>query len=122
MAEDNTVNQHVLAAHLKKLGCTWTMTANGREALAAARSERFDVILMDGQMPEMDGFTATQQIRSLPKPFGAVPVIGVTACAFEEDRVRCLESGMHNVLTKPFTTAGLRAALAALPLSDTVSK
>ena len=122
VAEDNTVNQHVLAAHLKKLGCTWTMTANGREALAAARSERFDVILMDGQMPEMDGFTATQEIRSLPKPFGAVPVIGVTACAFEEDRVRCLESGMHNVLTKPFTTAGLRGALTALPLSDTVTK
>jgi signal transduction histidine kinase/CheY-like chemotaxis protein len=122
VAEDNTVNQHVLAAHLKKLGCTWTMTANGREALAAAGSERFDVILMDGQMPEMDGFTATREIRSLPKPFGAVPVIGVTACAFEEDRVRCLESGMNHVLTKPFTTAGLRGALTDLPLSDTVSK
>ncbi len=120
VAEDNTVNQHVLAAHLKKLGCTWTMTANGREAVAAAAHERFDVILMDGQMPEMDGFTATQEIRSLPKPFGDVPVIGVTACAFEEDRIRCLEVGMRSVLTKPFTTAGLRDALTALRTSDTV--
>lgn len=111
VAEDNVVNQHVLLAHLRKLGCTWTLTANGQEALDAAGRERFDAVLMDGQMPEMDGFVATEKIRRLPKPFGDVRVIGVTACAFEQDRRRCLDAGMQSVLTKPFTTAGLRAEL-----------
>ncbi|MFN0102472.1 MAG: ATP-binding protein [Bryobacteraceae bacterium] len=114
VAEDNAVNQHVLVAHLKKLGCTWTMTANGREAVEAAHREHFDAVLMDGQMPEVDGFTAARRIRALPSPYGEVPIIGVTACAFEEDRQRCLESGMQSVLTKPFTAAGLREALGRL--------
>jgi signal transduction histidine kinase len=114
VAEDNVVNQHVVVAHLKKLGCTWTMTANGREAVMAARREIFDAVLMDGQMPEMDGFVASRQIRALPKPYGDVPIVGVTACAFEEDKRRCLEAGMQSVLTKPFTGAGLRAMLSAV--------
>jgi len=111
VAEDNQVNQHVLAAHLRKLGCTWTMTANGREAVEAARAHRFDAILMDGQMPEVDGFAAAQQVRLLTGAAGKVPIIGVTACAFEEDKRRCIDSGMQSVLTKPFTTRELREAL-----------
>ncbi len=111
VAEDNLVNQRVLAAYLKKLGCTWTMTANGREAAAAAQRELFDVVLMDGQMPEVDGFTAAQQIRTLAKPHGDVHIIGVTACAFEEDRQRCLDVGMQSVLTKPLSEIDLRDRL-----------
>lgn len=114
IAEDNVVNQHVLKSYLKKLACTWTMTANGREAVAAAQREPFDVILMDGQMPELDGFAAAQEIRGLPRPFCDVPIIGVTACAFEEDKERCLQSGMQCVLVKPFTTAGLREVLSGV--------
>jgi len=121
VAEDNLVNQHVLAAHLRKLGCTWTMTANGREAVAAARREKFDVVLMDGQMPEVDGFTASRQIRALPKPYSDVPIIGVTACAFEEDRQRCLESGMQSVLIKPFTRPGLLEMLSTVRQATTSS-
>jgi CheY-like chemotaxis protein len=114
IAEDNVVNQHVLKSHLKKLACTWTMTENGREAVAAARQEQFDAILMDVQMPELDGFGAAREIRALPKPFCDVPIAGVTACAFEEDKERCLQSGMQRVLIKPFTTAELRAVLSGV--------
>lgn len=111
VAEDNRVNQHVIAAHLRKFGCTWTMTVNGREAVEAAHRELYDAVLMDGQMPEVDGFAATARIRKLPKPYCDVPIIGVTACAFDEDRKRCLKSGMQDVLTKPFTAEALRRVL-----------
>lgn len=114
VAEDNLVNQRVLIAYLRKLGCTWTLTANGREAVAAARTESFDAVLMDGQMPEVDGFEATRLIRQLGKPHGEVPIIGVTACAFDDDKKRCLDAGMQSVLTKPLSAGHLRDRLREL--------
>jgi signal transduction histidine kinase/ActR/RegA family two-component response regulator len=115
VAEDNPVNQRVLTAHLTKMGCNWAVVSNGEEAVAMARKENFDVILMDGQMPGVDGFEATRRIRQFDGERGRVPVIGVTACAFEEDRLRCLDAGMNAVVTKPYTAADIRRELRALP-------
>lgn len=111
VAEDNPVNLRVLTAHLQKLGCAWWVAKNGEEAVAMAQQESFDAILMDGQMPCMDGFEATRLIRKLEGAQGNVPVIGVTACAFEEDRQRCLDSGMNAVVTKPYSVTDIRREL-----------
>ncbi len=111
-AEDNAVNQQVMIRHLERLGCTWNMVRNGEELLnRLEESPDFDVVLMDGQMPLMDGFTATARLRARGISSNQLPVIGVTACAFEEDRQRCFAAGMQAVLTKPFSLAELRAVL-----------
>lgn len=113
IAEDNAVNQQVMMRHLEKLGCTFHLARNGLEALSAVAERSFDLILMDGQMPELDGFEATRRIRGSGLPSSQIPIIGVTACAFEEDRQRCLDSGMQAVLTKPFSLSSLEALLRA---------
>lgn len=114
VAEDNLVNQQVMSRYLEKLGCTFEMVGNGRLAIERAGAATFDLVLMDGQMPEVDGFTAVRQIRSATHPGHALPIIGVTACAFAEDRQRCIESGMNSVLLKPFSLADLRSVLEAV--------
>jgi CheY-like chemotaxis protein len=88
------------------------VAANGREALAALEKEDFDVILMDVQMPEMDGFEATAKIRELEKQTGKhIPIIAMTAHALKGDEARCLEAGMHGYVSKPIRTNELYAAL-----------
>ncbi len=91
VAEDNQVNQAIAAAHLTNLGCTVTVVDNGLQAVAACERETFDVILMDCQMPEMDGLTATRTIREREQKLGEqpLPIIALTASAFEEDRRLC---------------------------------
>ncbi len=113
VAEDNPVNQVIAAEYLANLGCTLTIAENGLQAVAALERETFDVVLMDCQMPEMDGLTATRVIRERERESGkpALPIIAVTANAFEEDRRRCLEAGMDGYLCKPYSEAQLTDAL-----------
>ncbi|MEJ1933654.1 ATP-binding protein [Nostoc sp. NIES-2111] len=111
VAEDNPTNRKLVAGYLDSLGCSRKIVHNGQEAVAAVQEEEYDIVLMDYQMPEMDGLEATRVIRALPGENARVPVIGFTAAALEEDRVRCLESGMDEVLTKPLSLVKLEIAL-----------
>jgi len=101
LAEDNPVNQQVAVAMLVKRGHEVHVSGNGREALEAVRARDYDVVLMDIQMPEMDGFEATAAIRALPKGKD-LPIIGLTAHALSGERERCLSHGMSDYLAKPF--------------------
>ena len=101
LAEDNPVNQQVAVAMLVKRGHEVHVSSNGREAVDAVRSRDYDVVLMDIQMPEMDGFEATQAIRALDKG-KQLPIIGLTAHALSGERERCLARGMSDYLAKPF--------------------
>jgi signal transduction histidine kinase/CheY-like chemotaxis protein len=108
LAEDNLVNQRVALLLLQKRGYHVTVVADGRQAVDAYRRERFDVVLMDVQMPEMDGLEALQAIRTIERSSGLrTPVIAVTAHAMAEDRDRCEDAGMDAYLTKPLNSARL---------------
>jgi signal transduction histidine kinase/DNA-binding response OmpR family regulator len=112
LAEDNPVNQRVARTILEKQGHTVVSAHNGREALARVQAERFDVVLMDVQMPELDGLEATRAIREIESGTGAhVPIIGVTAHAMKGDRERCLASGMDGYVAKPIRPPALFAAI-----------
>ena len=101
LAEDNPVNQQVAVAMLVKRGHEVHVAGNGREAVDAVRARDYDVVLMDIQMPELDGFEATQAIRAMPKGKD-LPIIGLTAHALSGERERCLSRGMTEYLAKPF--------------------
>jgi len=101
LAEDNPVNQQVAVAMLVKRGHEVHVSSNGREAVQAVQERDYDVVLMDIQMPEMDGFEATHAIRALPKGKN-LPIIGLTAHALSGERERCLSHGMTDYLAKPF--------------------
>lgn len=110
LAEDNAINLKVALAMLRRLGCQPRTATTGREALAACATEQFDLVLMDVQMPEMDGLEATRRIRRL---MDRQPVIvAMTANAMDGDRELCLEAGMDDYVTKPITLDTLRRALA----------
>ena len=113
LAEDNPVNQEVARSMLELLGCGITVAGNGREAVAAVASARFDLVLMDCQMPQMDGYQATAAIRDRERSMALprLPVIGVTANALVGDRERCLQAGMDEYLSKPFSLEALRSIL-----------
>ncbi|MGQ9916222.1 MAG: response regulator [Bryobacteraceae bacterium] len=111
VAEDNPVNQKVLRKLLKRLGCRVTVAADGAEAVQAAGCGGFDVIFMDCQMPQMDGYEAARRIRQMGGPLERVPIVALTAHAMDSDRKRCLEAGMSDYLTKPVSLDALRAAL-----------
>ncbi len=111
VAEDNPVNQKLVTEVLRIFGCEFTLVENGRQAVSKFRGNRFDMILMDCQMPEMDGFQATRAIRSLEREAGAesgVIIVALTANARREDRDRCLACGMNDYLSKPFTMVQLK--------------
>jgi signal transduction histidine kinase/DNA-binding response OmpR family regulator len=102
VAEDNVVNQKVIVRMLERLGCRAEVVSNGREVLAALERGAFDVVLMDCQMPVMDGFEATRAIRDREIASGSrVAIIALTAHAMQSDRDRCLEAGMDDYLAKP---------------------
>jgi PAS domain S-box-containing protein len=107
VAEDNPTNQLITAAVLDKYGLRVDLVSNGVEAVNAVRTIPYDLVLMDMQMPEMDGLEATIAIRKLPGKPGAIPIIGVTANAFREDHERCREAGMQDIVTKPFRWSDL---------------
>ena len=110
LVEDNRVNQLVASGLLKKLGHQVDLAENGERALAALGKRRYDIILMDCQMPVMDGFEATRAIRQNPD-WAGIPVIAVTANALEGDREHCLASGMSDYVTKPYRRDELRAII-----------
>ncbi len=108
LAEDNPVNQVVASRTLQRQGHAVVTVSNGREALAALERESFDVVLMDVQMPEMDGFEATARIRAREEHGGPrLPIIAMTAHAMKGDRERCLEAGMDGYVAKPILAAEL---------------
>jgi signal transduction histidine kinase/CheY-like chemotaxis protein len=111
VAEDNEFNQIVIEDLLQRCGATTTVRASGREVLEVLRRERFDVVLMDVQMPEMDGFEATRRLRAIPA-FATLPIIAMTANAMAEDRQRCLAAGMDDFETKPIDPDRLYLTLA----------
>ena len=113
LVEDNLVNQKVANALLKKFGCETTVANNGEEALAVLQKDSFDIILMDCQMPVMDGFEATRRLRAGEAGDAALllPVIAMTANAMQGDREECLAAGMNDYLAKPFSASDLKAAL-----------
>jgi signal transduction histidine kinase/FixJ family two-component response regulator/HPt (histidine-containing phosphotransfer) domain-containing protein len=123
VVEDNAVNRQVLTLLLEKAGHRVSLAGNGREALEALHREPFDLVLMDLQMPEMDGLRATRLLRAHEKAVGGhVPVVAVTANALQGERQRCLAAGMDDYLSKPIRSADLFAVIARLVGSDAVSQ
>ena len=115
LVEDNPVNQEVARGMLESLGYTVSLAENGQKAVEVAATQRLDLILMDCQMPVMDGFTATGHIRERERQAQAmrIPILALTANAMEGDRERCLAVGMDDYLSKPFTKQSLEIALSA---------
>jgi two-component system sensor histidine kinase/response regulator len=112
LVEDNAVNQLVALRLLEKYGHTVSVAGDGRKALAELENESYDVILMDVQMPEMNGWEATQAIREKEKATGGhIPIVAMTAHAMKGDQERCLAAGMDAYLTKPIRTQELLALL-----------
>ena len=107
VVEDNPINQEVVKGYLLAAGCRVNVAANGREALDMVRSFPFHIVLMDVQMPEMDGLEATRAIRALPGPAADVPIIMLTANAMSHDRERSLAAGADDHLPKPIDRAAL---------------
>jgi CheY-like chemotaxis protein len=113
------INQKVACGLLKSQGHRVTVAGNGREVLAALERSRFDVVLMDIQMPDMDGFEATQAIRQTERSTDArVPIIAMTAHAMKGYRERCLEAGMDGYLAKPVRREELSEVLAQVPAGN----
>ena len=106
VAEDNPTNKLILKVMLTKAGCSVTTVENGQEALEATVKDRYDLVLMDGEMPVMDGLEATKEIRKI-FDMTTLPIIGVTAHAMKEDREKFLNAGMNGYLTKPIQKEGL---------------
>ncbi len=108
VAEDNAVNRQVAVGMLKRLGCEITAVVDGQEALDAVARERFDLLLMDCQMPRLDGYEATRLLREREPHGQRLPVVAMTAHALPEDVARCLAVGMDDHLAKPITVERLR--------------
>jgi CheY-like chemotaxis protein len=113
LVEDDQVTLRVTGFQLRRLGCQFASARTGREALTAWQSSAFDLILMDCQMPEMDGYEATRQIRALEgqKSLAPIPIIALTANAMKGDSESCLAAGMSDYLTKPVDFNELTALL-----------
>jgi CheY-like chemotaxis protein len=102
LAEDNEVNQQLTLEFLRKRGHEVQLARNGIEVLAALETDRFDIVLMDVQMPEMDGFQATSAIRAREERTGEhLPIVAITGHAMKGDRQRCLDAGMDAYICKP---------------------
>ena len=126
LAEDNAANQKLAVGVLTKHGHQVTVADNGRLAIAAWQSEPFDVILMDVQMPEMDGLQATQAIRAIEREQGGhMPIVAMTAHAMKGDRERFLDAGMDDYLPKPIRAKQIAEKLLAMfgssPVADTAT-
>lgn len=113
MAEDNSINQMVMIHMLKKYNCNVVAVCNGQEAVDQIRKQSFDIIFMDCNMPEMDGYDATKAIRKLEKKNNkqATPIIAVTANALKGDKERCISCGMDDYISKPITRESLEDSL-----------
>jgi CheY-like chemotaxis protein len=109
VADDNAINRRVAELMLKHAGFTVDMASDGSEAVEAHTSKPYDLILMDSQMPVMDGFEATRRIRQLDQPQPVI--IAITANALSGERERCLSLGMDDYVSKPFTAEQLRTVV-----------
>ena len=116
VAEDNAVNQAVIVRVLQKMGHAPVLAQNGKEALTLASTEKFDLIFMDVQMPEMDGMAATAAIRESERKNGRthLPIFAMTAHAMKGDRERCLEAGMDGYITKPVRFSDIEQTLSGI--------
>ncbi|MCB1742899.1 MAG: response regulator [Gammaproteobacteria bacterium] len=113
VAEDNLINQTVVTSFLSSLGCTHTVVSTGKQVVPALQAQHYDLVLMDCEMPEMDGLQATAELRALERleRRAPLPIIAVTAQATREDRQRVLRAGMDDYLSKPFSVEALHAVL-----------
>lgn len=121
LAEDNAVNQMIFQKMLIRLGCEVILARHGKEALEALKTADVDLVLMDCQMPELDGYQTTREIRAWGGPFATLPVIALTASAMAEDRQNCMDAGMNDFLSKPLMFSTLEAALTQWARPDTES-
>ncbi|MDF1826337.1 MAG: ATP-binding protein [Verrucomicrobiales bacterium] len=122
LVEDNKVNQKVASLTLQQLGCEVTIAGNGQEAVNLADGPiEFKLICMDVNMPVMDGLTATMAIRALAHPNAEAHILAMTGMAFEEDKEKCRDAGMDDVVTKPFDINDLRTRIDALKASQSES-
>ena len=120
LVEDNNINQLYSNSILKTWGCFVSIAENGLEAVEKVKDQSFDIILMDIQMPIMDGFEATKIIRSLSKPKNLLPIIALTANATQKDKEKCMEEGMDECIAKPFTPEDLYKVIVRFsPLQNT---
>jgi len=111
VAEDSPVNQLVVARTLERIGCRCDVVVDGQQAVEAVQHKSYDAVLMDCQMPRLDGFQATAAIRRLKGEVAGVPVIAMTAFAMDDDRKRCLAAGMDDYISKPLRRALLAETL-----------
>ena len=118
VAEDNGVNQILIKALLDQLGHSSDIVVNGVEVLRQVQAAHYDLVLMDIQMPEMDGEAATRHIRALPEPVGRIPIIAMTANAMTEDRAAYLAAGMDDYVAKPINAYALAAAIDGVGMVD----
>lgn len=121
VAEDNDINQKVVSWMLAPLNCQFDVVENGLEAVAAMARSEYDLVLMDIQMPKMDGIEATQQIRSMAGAKGQIPIIAMTANAMQGDREKYLEAGMSDYVAKPIDQRGFFSAITrhtGIPMPD----
>ncbi len=122
LAEDNFVNQQVAIEILKNYGCNITVAVNGHEAIDWVKRRKFDLILMDCEMPLLDGFSAAREIRSLEQPGTHTPIIALTAHAMKGDREKCLSAGMDDYLPKPIEAGKMLEILEKWLVSKKVDK
>jgi PAS domain S-box-containing protein len=122
LVEDNVVNQKVARRFLERLGCEVTLAENGVESIEAWEKNDFNLVLMDVQMPVMDGYTATREIRAREGSRRRVPIVALTANAMTGQLERCLEAGMDSLLTKPLAVEALQDVLERYGLSMNESK
>lgn len=114
LVEDNLMNQKVVMFNLKKLNCEITPVSNGREALEIFKNNKFDIVLMDIMLPEMNGYEITIEIRKLEElnaVTNPVTIIALTANTYENDKEKCLSIGMNDYLSKPFSAQQLIDAI-----------
>ena len=113
LVEDNLLNQKVVIFGLKRFDHDITAVTNGKDALSAINSNRFDLILMDIMLPEMSGIDVTVEIRKIEQEANAdpVPIVALTANTLDNDREKCFKAGMNDYLSKPFTVDQLVAAI-----------
>src|SRR5690606_1516077 len=118
VVDDNRANRLVASAMLEQFGCDCDYAQNGQDAVDRVSRKSFDMVLMDCNMPVMDGYDATRAIRRLPSIISGLPIIGMTANNSPEERKRCIDSGMSDLLVKPLTVEGLNKLLQEFFVED----